>query len=111
VPTRKGVAFSGGGGVGWRRKQQDQRRLQAAAARPQAAVTCLLPFYQHCPCLGCLFHHNPSPHLSSLPPEATFRMTPPSLTKAISRVFLPDANLASDIDGYLKVGLGGRRPG
>lgn len=31
-------------------------------------------------------------------------MTPPSLTKAISRVFLNDANLAADIDTYLKVG-------
>jgi hypothetical protein len=38
------------------------------------------------------------------PAEVTLRMTPPSLTKAVSRTFLDDANLAADIDVYLKVG-------
>lgn len=48
--------------------------------------------------------HTLSPPLPSHAAEVTLQMTPPSLTKAISRVFLNDANLAADIDTYLKVG-------
>jgi len=39
------------------------------------------------------------------------QMTPPSLTKVISRTFMDDRNLAADIDKYLKVRLGGGRLG
>ena len=59
-----------------------------------------------CGARGCTrpLQHLAAQRAATQPAEVTLRMTPPSLTKAVSRTFLDDANLAADIDVYLKVG-------